>query len=280
MKLLGIVILYYPDDTLAGNINSYIEGVAQLIVWENSPASFAVDIPVNPKIIKMGNGANAGIGKALNEAAKYAKANGFTHLLTMDQDSCFEHDHFSKYISMVEKMNEKTIFSPNYMIYGEQIHKIQDTFIDAGASIQSGSLYPIAIFDEIGFFREDLIVDGIDTDFFYRAKNNGISTKIVTPAFLVHRLGYPQKQYKFLNISIAAFHERSALRSYYFIRNHLLVRKQYSEHNPYLFYNLYKRLFLVVFFETDKQAKMKGLIMGYIHGKMGKTGMQTIFKKS
>jgi hypothetical protein len=53
----------------------------------------------------------------------------------------------------------------------------------------------------------------------------------------------------------------------------------YPQHETGLFYTFYKRLFLVLFYEKDKQAKIKALILGYIHGKIGKTGKQTIFKE-
>ncbi|GHT55452.1 glycosyl transferase [Bacteroidia bacterium] len=278
MKLLGIVILYYPDDTLVDNIGSYIGGVDKLIVWENSPAHSNGEIPESEKIIKMGNGENAGIGKALNEAIKYAQTNGFTHLLTMDQDSRFEKDHFSKYRSLVEKNNEKTIFTPNYIIGGRSLYYTHDTFMEdnSGGQCLSGSIYPLSIFCETGLFRDDLMVDGVDTEMNYRAKKQGVHTKITLPVLLHHQLGPPSKTYTFLGLSVNASCERPAQRAYYLVRNHILIKKLYSQHDPDLFYTFYKRLFVVVFFEKDKRIKLKGLIMGYIHGKMGRTGEYTL----
>lgn len=36
MKLLGIVILYHPEEDVVANIHSYIDEVDELIVWYNS----------------------------------------------------------------------------------------------------------------------------------------------------------------------------------------------------------------------------------------------------
>jgi rhamnosyltransferase len=275
MKLLGIVILYYPEDDIVANINSYIEDVDELIVWYNSSSN--IKIPEHQKIVSMGDGTNVGLGKALNEAVKYAKINGFTHLLTMDQDSHFEKDHFLNYISLVEKASEKTIFAPNCVVYGQQMHNIQDDFVVVECCGQSGSIYPVDVFDETGLFREDFFVDGVDIDMNYRSGKYGILTKIITPILLHHQLGSPKTKHNFLGISISS-NERSAVRSYYIVRNDLLVHKFHPKHDTDIFYNFYKRLFLVVFFEKDKKAKLKGLIMGYFHGKSGKTGIQTILK--
>jgi rhamnosyltransferase len=269
MKILGIVILYHPEEDVVANISSYIENVDELIVWYNSPA--IINLPENQKIVSMGDGTNVGLGKALNEAVKYAQANGFTHLLTMDQDTYFEEGDFTKYVLMVNEANEMAIFCPNYNIWGKQLYTSSNPFIEIEACIQSGSIYPIPVFDVIGLFREDWIVDCVDCEFAYRAKKQNILTKIVIPIIVNHQLGNPKTKHKFLGISITS-NDRSAQRTYYIIRNNFLCKKIYPQHNRYLFYNFYKRLFLVLFFEKDKQAKLKALLLGYIHGKTGRIG--------
>jgi hypothetical protein len=37
-------------------------------------------------------------------------------------------------------------------------------------------------------------------------------------------------------------------------------------------------MFFVLCYEGNKYNKLKGLLLGYVHGKMGKTGKQTIFQ--
>ena len=93
MKLLGIVILYYPDDAVVKNIATYLAQLDELMLWDNTPATDRRDLDLDSlgdgrgKIILDGCGENLGIGSALNKAVAYARANGFTHLLTLDQDS-------------------------------------------------------------------------------------------------------------------------------------------------------------------------------------------------
>ena len=78
MKLLGVVVLFNPDENVWANISTYINGVDELILWCNSSIP---TIPVlNGKVVVMGDGNNVGVGKALNEAVLYAMKNGYTHL--------------------------------------------------------------------------------------------------------------------------------------------------------------------------------------------------------
>ena len=100
MKLAAVVVTFYPDinETILF-IEKYIEYVDHLIIWENTPvkdyANYKIEIPDHDnKITYMGTGSNEGIGYALNRAIEWSVENNFTHLLTMDQDSCFDKNEF------------------------------------------------------------------------------------------------------------------------------------------------------------------------------------------
>ncbi|OAV71620.1 rhamnosyltransferase [Bacteroidales bacterium Barb4] len=281
MRIIGIVILYYPDADVKNNISSYLDSIDKLIVWDNTPGGSDIYLPDNHKIQRMSLNENVGIGKALNEAVLYAKNNAYTHLLTMDQDSYFKDDDCEKYIETIKKVKQRAIFSPNYIIHGKKWYKEQDSILEVETTMTSGSLYLVSIFDEIGLFRDDFFIDVIDGEFSFRAKKNGILTKIIPYTYLIHNLGVEKKKYKFLWMFITS-NERSPIRSYYIIRNGVITKHLYPWVNwrEYFFYSLYKRLFLVLFYEKNKYAKCKGLLLGYIHGKMRKTGKQTIFNET
>jgi rhamnosyltransferase len=281
MKILGITILYYPNEEMAMNIHSYLMAIDKLLIWDNTPGGSNIHFPDNQKIIRRGTNENVGIGKALNEAIVYAGINGFTHLLTMDQDSYFKDDDCRKYMDIVKEAKQKTIFSPNYLIHGKEFYPGQDSFIEVETTMTSGTLYPVSIFDEIGVFRDDFFIDAVDTEFSLRAKQNGIPTKIVPAVYLIHAAGYQKKKHKFLWKTFFP-NEYSSVRSYYIVRNGIITRSLYPRANywdDFLYYWFYKRLFFVLLYENNKYAKCKGLIYGYIHGRAGKTGKQTIFNE-
>lgn len=76
---------------LRADIASFIGAVGRLLIWRNSPLDeegiLAWDAGWAEKIEFCGTGENVGIPKALNYAWHRASAGGFTHLMTMDQDS-------------------------------------------------------------------------------------------------------------------------------------------------------------------------------------------------
>lgn len=281
MKLLGIVILYYPENDIIDNINSYLHVLDELIIWDNTPGGSNTLFPGNSKIKRMGLNENAGIGTALNEAVRYAQDHGFTHLLTMDQDSTFEtEDNIQAYIRAIIQSGEKAIFSPNYTLNNKvRLYPEQDKLIEVTATMTSGSIYPIRIFNKTGLFREDFFIDSVDIEFSLRARKCGISTKIVTFVSLNHTLGHKFK----LKILWKTYfpHEYSPVRLYYIVRNGILVSKEYPLEHPlkgFLSYWFYRRLFRVLLLEQNKFAKCRALISGYRDGLKGKTGKNMLYK--
>lgn len=95
---------------------TYLPSLDGLVIWNNTPGG---DLPDDikrealamDKIRVLGNGRNEGLGKALNEAARFALANNFTHLLTMDQDSSFPEGVFKIYRDRVENKPDPDIFA-------------------------------------------------------------------------------------------------------------------------------------------------------------------------
>ena len=80
MKVLSIVVTYYPDiSLLKENIGILLRYVDHILVWENMPKIDAVNYRVvdSPKIEFVGSGDNVGISRALNFAWKYAKEYGY-----------------------------------------------------------------------------------------------------------------------------------------------------------------------------------------------------------
>jgi rhamnosyltransferase len=282
MKIIGIVVLYHPPFDIVDNIISYISGLDRLIIWNNSIQEKLI-LPEEykehgEKIIEMGDGTNAGLGIAYNSAINYAREYHYTHLLTMDQDSRFRDNDFQIYVDFIRQSSEKTIFS---VAYNAELVR-QDAVVEAEVTISSGAVYPISVFDEIGMFRDDFFIEGIDVEYSLRAKHNGIPTKRVCFVYLIHNIDDEKlKEHKFLWKTFPIV-EYPPVLSYYVVRNGAIIKKHYPKANEvkgYFYYYFYMRLFSVALYEKNKFAKFKGLILGYLHGKTGKTGKQQIFNE-
>ena len=284
MKLLGIVILYYPDDAVVKNIATYLAQLDELMLWDNTPATDRRDLDLDSlgdgrgKIILDGCGENLGIGSALNKAVAYARANGFTHLLTLDQDSCFGGRNFESYLRAIRSYGEDkaAIFSTNYFIKSQQttMYPPTDSVDEVYSAMTSGSIYLVSLFDTLGDFMESLFVWGVDCEFCWRAKRKDIPVLCFKNILLTHDLGYQKKKRRLLGKEVFP-NEYGPARSYYNVRNGILLHRLYPEAlnlKSHLRYHFYKRVVFIILYERQKFSKFWALLCGYRDGLRGKSG--------
>lgn len=280
MKLLGIVITYYPDKDTEANISSYLEKLDTLIIWENTPlrdqSRYKITFPEGKtRIVYMGCGDNVGIGEALNKAAQYGIENHFSHLLTMDQDSSFGEGVFSQYKESIEHISDPTCMA--FRIGDESQNEQEYSY--ATGFITSGTIHPLAVFEKVGFFRADFFIDAIDCEFSSRIKQKGYKIIRINKVQMHHRLGYPL-EYSFLGKKRFT-PNYSAFRTYYLSRNYFVLNKIYSKEEYegfkwFLKSYCFWRPIAIVWAEKDKYKKLKALVLGIYHGLLGKTGRYQI----
>ena len=93
MKISATVIWYNPDNENIKNINTYIDYFEKLFIIDNSKNSnkeLAATLENSKVDYIYNNGKNLGISKALNLSCKRSKSEGFSWILTMEQDSSFD----------------------------------------------------------------------------------------------------------------------------------------------------------------------------------------------
>ncbi|WP_291528178.1 glycosyl transferase family 2 [Bacteroides sp. UBA939] len=284
MKLLGIVILYYPDDAVVNNIATYITQLDELMLWDNTPAVDRKELDLislgdgKGKVFLNGCGENVGIGSALNKAVAYARTNEFTHLLTLDQDSYFDGQDFETYLQAIRHYGEDkaAIFATNYFIKSQQttMYPPTDSVDEVYSAMTSGSVYPVALFEALGGFMESLFVWGVDCEFCWRAKRKGIPVLCFKNILLIHDLGYQKKKRRLLGKEVFP-NEYGPARSYYNVRNGILLHRLYPEAlnlKAHLHYHFYKRMVFIILYEQQKFSKLWALLCGYRDGLKGKYG--------
>jgi len=285
MKLLGIVILYYPQDSYLLNLNSYISLLDALIVWDNTPQE--AKQPLNwsvvkspEKLIMKGRDCNTGLGTPLNEAITYMRDYDFTHLLALDQDSKFKVGVLEQYLIGVKScMQQEAIFCPNYFLISQQSaqYPVVDSVDEITSSMTSGSIYPLTVLNRVGEFLDALFVWGIDSEYCFRAKRLGIPTLCFKNILLTHDLGYQKKKRKLLGKEVFP-NEYGAARSYYNVRNGILLHRLYPNIinlQDHLRYHLWKRSVFIVLYEQQKLRKLYALFWGYVDGKRNRMGQST-----
>ena len=268
MKTAAVVITYFPNiKETVSNIGFYIPYVDKLIVWENNTAEDSYKFrpeykQYSDKIIFLGTGKNEGIAFALNRCIEWALANGYTHLLTMDQDSIFV--DFEKFNGIIGKINDNSIlaYCPNvnnlYSLDCNQPFEVVEC-------ITSGTVYVLDTVKKVGAFREDYFIDAVDMEYCYRGIVMGYKTVVIPAANLIQRFGNPMKNaLGFTPINYSAF------RSYYIVRNHLLLWREYpslfNKRSFLITEQIIKRIVKILLGEDDKVNKIVAIGKGIWDG--------------
>lgn len=272
MKLLGILVVYEPCkcgyELIADNLKRYLSDIDKCIVHDNTPSGvghldtlrirFRELLTENEfsKLEFMDSGYNAGLSYAYNQAIEYAVQFGYTHLLTMDQDSRWE--NFGLYRTYAESFFEgvrsEAIIGPvvNDDTQDEALKEVPNL-------INSGAVIPIDVFRKIGGYCERFLVDAVDVELCYRAQRFGI------PVYKVR--GHGRLVQSFGDMTFFRFNGRrwycanySPFRLKGIVRNHMLLSRIYPEQTDTRdrLWNVYVKQYTIAIILKEKH-KMKKL---------------------
>ena len=227
MNIAGVVILYHPDiEQLSDNIQTYLNGLKQLYVYDNSesktPGIEEALLKLHPSIQYHYFNTNEGIAKRLNQAIEQAALNQYDFLLTMDQDSSFKDGDFEKYKTLIQSSayNHVAQFGVNCQ---PDFILPKDEPETALTLITSGSILNLALTKQIGPFNEALFIDFVDAEFSYRVIQNGFINLLFSNIVLNHALGKLVEGRSLVNFKKTLRITHAPIRVYYIIRNGLYL---------------------------------------------------------
>lgn len=227
LDIAGVVILFYPDviQTIE-NIKSYAPFVKKIYILDNSEAQseelkYSLQY-FGDKVSYHFYGINEGLAKRLNQGATYAKNDGFSHLLTMDQDSQFENGLFEKYLSHIEttKLENVAQYGVNTnpaSVNSSNLHEL------VSCLITSGTIMNLSIFEKVGPFEEKLFIDFVDVEYGLRCKHDGYLNVSYPSVLMSHSKGYLKLGRSLKNFKKTPRILHAPIRIYYMIRNGLYM---------------------------------------------------------
>ncbi len=269
--IAGVVILYEPVEETLKNITSYIDKINLLYIIDNSNETY----PFVTKFIEnrpekttyIFNNGNLGVAAALNIAINKALEDGYSYLLTMDQDSYFEEGSLEILINSLADSDSAGIVSPfhkNRFFTNPPKLKGPEEVSDV---MTSGNIINLSVIEKIGKFREDYFIDYVDIEFCLRLRKNGYKIIRVNNSLLVHNEADVSKK-KIFGATVYP-QNHSAVRWYYKIRNYLYLKKEYySYFNEYFDKekrNVRNNIIKILFFEEEKIKKINMMLKGYRH---------------
>ena len=254
------------------NALSYAWYFDQIFIVDNTEgdnSSLAAQIP---NAIYIPNGKNLGIAKALNQGIEAAlientKGRDYRWVMTMDQDSAWDHDQLTQYISACIEMNGQDSaiksFAPTtkqpssncqrhstlgiwkrklYALvtkkqYQEKKHAVDFGFMDS--AMCSGNVIEIKVWEQIGKFEEELFLYRVDTDFSLRVWEAGYKIYKFRDIYMKHQLSdyaVPFKQTflpSYLMPTVSKGHKygdsehNDPVRFFYLVRCFLYIKKRH-----------------------------------------------------
>lgn len=280
-NVAAVVVLFNPKDEALANILSFCEQVRWVYVIDNSTSynQHLIDGMVKlDRLTYINNDGNRGIAHALNNGADRAINDGYSYLLTMDQDTYIP-DGFVRSLMEVFTTNTKSdigVVAPRYLPGVENMAPHEDVLV----TMTSGSIMDLAIYRTTGPFIEELFIDHVDHEYCLRLLKNGYRVVQANNIEIIHRPGTLIKM-KFLGKKIT-FSSHSPVRLYYFCRNGFYVSSLYGDLFPMFrkrFRELLGKEILKIPFEKNRISRVKRLAQGYRDYRNGKLGPLTVRSK-
>ena len=284
MNTCAVIVTFHPQRAVLGNLAKVRTQVQGLIVVDNgSPEDLLAPLrkaigELNFTLIEIH--ANRGIAAALNTGVSCAKVKGFDYVLLLDQDSTVSEGFTQAMLAEYElhpQRDKVAIVTPS-QVERSTGHLREHRFAKDGGplvAITSGSLMPVAIFEQCGWFQEDLIIDCVDHEYCLRARSNGYTLAACSRAVLQVAVGSTTSHQAF-GITILA-RNYNARRRYYLTRNRLVMVLRFWKQQPAwccrALQDIVQDALKVVFVEEQRWSKMRNTARG-IHdafcGRMGK----------
>lgn len=266
-KIAGVVIAFFPNiNKLIFNIDTYINHVEQLYIVFNSPVNADVVNRLQGKYSKIQliiNQENIGIAKALNQTAFISLNQGYEWLLTMDQDSYFQSDHFFTAFGR-SKIQNAAIFCPTQVSALAPKCENSDISTEDLNVITSGNILNLAIWKTIGGFEEKLFIDEVDNDYCLKAVSSGFKIIRFINIPLIHELGQ-NKEVTFLFKKYTII-THPPVRAYYIFRNNLYIFSKYKTKFPEFVRSrkimLLKVFIRILLFSTERFQNFRFIIRG------------------
>ena len=266
---IAIVIVLYNEmpPSYVGSIDK-----AQVILVDNTPGR---DLGIDMHCVTyLPLYKNLGIAKALNVGFKKAQEFSADWVLTMDQDSILPTNILSEFQKYIPHLDKPAVLAPQLNMYDGENKQPSDDYEELTEALTSGSLISMESWCESGGFREDLFIDGVDSEYCKHVRLLGYHVYQINSVVMQHQLGRTQ-EIKFFGKHLFYVTHHNYLRHYYMQRNSLEIARMYYGKLPENQSRIsipYKSILKIIFFEDNKLLKLWARYQGFCDYKKRKFG--------
>jgi rhamnosyltransferase len=268
-KVVAVIVAYHPNLAV---IESTATMVSKIVVVNNDRGDWPAGLKAS--VLVHTPGRNIGLAAAYNFGAQFARKEGATHLLLLDQDSVPAPGMVPQLLAQYSRgelvggvgplwKDPRTGEAGGFAVeFGSKRIPGPDEVLNVEFLISSGSLIGLAAISELGPFDDRLFIEHVDTDWALRAKANGFALYGVGAAVLEHTIGEA--------VLVLPGTGRRAFvyppeRTYYLVRNSIrLWLRPYATWRWRLFdcWRLCRLLLLYLVFVPDGGSRFKSILQG------------------
>lgn len=233
-RVCAAVVLYKPDPHHLARLAAGLDGV-QLLAFANGPldedaratlAAAGAEVAASP--------ANLGLGAGLNAVTARGAAQGYSHVLLLDQDSEPPPGLVAALLARAGEGQHAhvAVVAPRLVPpQGEGYKSIRYAWRASPAPLglravdfapTSGSLMSLQAFAEVGPFLEDFFIAGLDVEWGFRAWSRGWGSYVAEDVVMPHRWGEPVKPGEG---EVPQILRHVPVRNYYYARNVLATAR-------------------------------------------------------
>jgi rhamnosyltransferase len=282
MRSVAVIPVYRPDSSALLDLLDTLTtaGIPVLVTDDASPCTFdhVLRAVTDRGIPVVRHPRNAGIARGLNEGLAFAREQGASWLLTVDQDSSLPAGYVEALLTSAPTepglWSDPSALRPGVIgagIIGDASGDLgYPTRSEQGFSVteevfQTGSLWSVAALTEVGGFDERLGIDGVDSGACLALRKAGYSVIVAPEVRLAHTLGTQARSVRILGREVVST-GHSPERRESMVRNRLrLAPGEFAESPTHAFRTLRRLAMntaLAVTVEDDRWAKAKGSVRG------------------
>lgn len=279
----AVIVTYHPSPTMLEVVPKVLAQVQGLVVVDNG--SDAEELALLRKASQhsgvhlIENGENLGIAEALNQGVRWAKNKDFPWVVFFDQDSQITDGFMDHMFAAWEKHPCRERVGSIHCRHADPETGLELWMprISDGSPVlpmTSGSLMPVWIFDEIGWFASEYFIDVVDWEYAFRTRAAGLFVADCRQATLFHAPGNPVET-TVLGHTFRPSHHK-AVRRYYITRNCIVFYRKYFWSFPGWVlrsaYDEVKKTIVSLLFEQNRARKFRNLLLGTWDGLTGRMG--------
>ena len=267
-SITGVVVWFNPTAREVDALRLYNSELEQVIIVDNSADDHSDLCAGLPNVLYIPCRANQGIARALNIGCERALQLGAEWVLTMDQDSRWDQQSLTEYITEAEQFehfDRVAIFSPFHDCDGTpEKHRKDGRFQSMKIIMCSGNLLRLSAWQQTGGFKENFFIDCVDDEISCHLRQLGWLIIRTNAILLTHKLGNGVTIVKIIHHPYTA---HPAWRYFYRGRNMLYMAQLYPAMRKYYLRHALKELKRLLLYDwTDKHAKLSNYLRGLWQG--------------